>query len=93
MRTMQTTGYFDHAATTFPSAKALERYRAVALEYWANPSTKYRKGKVPCLPGGDEGFDRKSLKVRPNHIIFTGGRPEANDIVFQSLLLRLSRVK
>lgn len=91
MRTMQTTGYFDHAATTFPSAKALERYRAVALEYWANPSTKYPEGqKSHAYLEAMRASIAKSLKVRPNHIIFTGGATEANDIVFQSLLLRLS---
>jgi len=91
MKAMRTTGYFDHAATTFPSVKALERYRAVALEYWANPSTKYPEGrKSHAYLEAMRASIAKSLNVRPNHIIFTGGATEANDIVFQSLLLRLS---
>ncbi|NLK14518.1 MAG: cysteine desulfurase [Spirochaetales bacterium] len=88
---MKTTGYFDHAATTFPSIKALERYRSAALEYWANPSTRYPEGrKSHAYLETMRDSIAKMLDVRPNHIIFTSGATEANDIVFQSLLLRLS---
>ncbi len=88
---MQSKGYFDHAATTIPSSKALERYTSVALEYWANPSARYPEGqKAHAYLEEVRESIAKNLNVLPNHIIFTSGATEANDIVFQSLLWRLT---
>jgi len=86
---MQMTGYFDNAATTIPSQAALHTYEEVALAYPANPSSSHREGKRAARLLQDLREQTAALlKTNAEHITFTAGATEANDIVLSSLLWR-----
>ena len=70
--------YFDNAATTLISEKALKAYNHTVLNYFGNPSANYSLG----LKASDKLQESREkiaslLKVNPNFIYFTSGGTEA----------------
>ena len=79
--------YFDKAATTLISEKALEAYNHTVLNYFGNPSANYSLGSK-ANDKLEESREKIAslLKVNPNFIYFTSGGTEANSIILSSLL-------
>ncbi len=78
--------YFDNAATTIISKKALEAYNNISLNYFANPSANHSLGQE-CKIKLEESRSKIAnlLKVSPNTIYFTSGGTESNSIILSSL--------
>lgn len=79
--------YFDNAATTIISNKALEAYNDTALTYFANPSANHSLGAI-AKNKLEECRNKIAtfLNVSPNTIYFTSGGTESNSIILSSLL-------
>ncbi len=81
------TRYFDNAATTYLSDRALDEYIKTAREYSANPSSIHRDGQR-----AKDKLERTRdeiaalLKVDSKSIFFTSGATESISIFFSSLL-------
>jgi cysteine desulfurase len=91
MYSMQRFGYFDSAATTVLSSRALDVYQKTALDMIGNPSANHREGKRARAL-------LESLRTRTatllglssaDTITFTGGASEANSIILGSLLWQM----
>lgn len=81
------TRYFDNAATTYLSDRALDEYIKTAREYSANPSSIHRDGqraKAKLETTREEVA--KLLKVDSKSIFFTSGATESISIFYSSLL-------
>ncbi len=79
--------YFDNAATTIISNKALETYNNISLNYFANPSANHSLGALS--KNKLEEYRNKIanlLYVNQSHIYFTSGGTESNSIILSSLL-------
>ncbi len=79
--------YFDNAATTQISRRALEEYAFTCTNYQANPSSIHREG-LKAHGYLEENRDRiaKVLNVEKENIVFTSGATEAIAIVMENLL-------
>ncbi len=79
--------YFDYAATSPMSARALKSYEKAVLSYPMNPSSAHSGGR-----SAKKALERARQKVSsllcadPGQIVFTSGATEATAIVFNSLL-------
>jgi cysteine desulfurase len=83
------THYFDWAATTPISDKALQTYVETAKNYSANPSALHAEGKkARQFLEEQRAKIAKLLNVESKQLVFTGGATESNAIVLNSLLLR-----
>ena len=79
--------YFDWAATTPISEKALDTYVRCAREYRANPSSVHPEGRYAHRFLEQQRAETAALLgVQPRNIVFTGGATEGNSIVLGSLL-------
>lgn len=89
MVSMQMSGYFDNAATTVMSQSALQTYVETARSYPANPSSSHSEGRrAAALLSQSRERVASLLKTESEHITFTAGATEANDIILSSLLWR-----
>jgi cysteine desulfurase len=81
--------YLDWASTAPPIGKILDDSRALAQEFFANPSSVHSAGKA-ARAQIEQARDvcGRYLDVPPEDIYFTAGGTEANNIVFTSLLNR-----
>lgn len=87
---MQTSGYFDHAATTKISDAALQTYHEVAQHYWGNPSSTHLPGKEAALFLAEQRERAAALlNCSADTITFTAGATESNAIILSSLLWKL----
>ncbi|MCR5731515.1 MAG: aminotransferase class V-fold PLP-dependent enzyme, partial [Sphaerochaetaceae bacterium] len=79
--------YFDNAATTIISEKALKAYSDCALEFMGNPSANHREGQKAHERLEEERKQfADTLSVKSNQIFFTSGATESISIVLSSLL-------
>ncbi|MGD1822612.1 MAG: cysteine desulfurase family protein [Pleomorphochaeta sp.] len=79
--------YFDNAATTKISSKALEALCDTSNNYYANPSANYSLGiKAKKKLENCRNTIASLLKVSPSTIYFTSGGTESNSIILSSLL-------
>lgn len=79
--------YFDNAATTPISKRALERYNTVSATITGNPSSIHREGvKARSFLESERKRIADILKVRPENLVFTSGASEAISRVLESLL-------
>ncbi len=78
--------YFDHAATTRISEKALEAMRDTARRFVGNPSSLHTPG-VDALKrlNGLRGDIAKLLGANRREIVFTGSGTEANNHAWQGV--------
>ncbi len=73
--------YFDHAATTPVRPEVLEAMLPFFSTAWGNPSSPHRFGRA--AKAGLEQAKREvgeALGVEPNHVIFTSGGTEADNL-------------
>lgn len=83
------THYFDWAATTPISDKALQTYVETAKNYSANPSALHAEGKKARQFLEEQRVKIANLlNIENKQLVFTGGATESNAIVLNSLLLR-----
>ncbi|MDY0287994.1 MAG: cysteine desulfurase family protein [Sphaerochaeta sp.] len=79
--------YFDNAATTAMSDRAIQRYASVASSYIGNPSALHQEGlKAQALLEQMRGEVATALHVRPSTLYFTSGGTESNAIILNNLL-------
>ena len=79
--------YFDNAATTPVSQRALEEYERVSREIYGNPSSNHRLGtRAKALLEEKRESIASMLKVDSRSIIFTSGATESIALFFESLL-------
>ncbi len=79
--------YFDNAATTPVSVRALEEYVRVSREIYGNPSSNHRLGsKAKALLEEKRESVASLLGVGKENIIFTSGATEAVALFVESLL-------
>lgn len=79
--------YFDNAATTPISPRALEEYERVSREIYGNPSSNHRLGtKAKTLLEEKRESIASLLGVGKDNIIFTSGATEAVALFMESLL-------
>ncbi|MFA5467829.1 MAG: aminotransferase class V-fold PLP-dependent enzyme [Sphaerochaetaceae bacterium] len=84
--------YFDAAATTEMSLKALDIYKEVAQEYIGNPSSRHQEGrKAAKRLATERAKTGELLGVDSRHIFYTSGATESNAIVLNSLLWKKKR--
>lgn len=83
------TGYFDNAATTVPSQRAIQTYVETSRSYPANPSSSHSEGKrAAAFLSEMRERTARLINTHHDHITFTAGATEANDIILSSLLWR-----
>ena len=81
------THYFDNAATTYLSDRALRAYIETAEEYRANPSSIHREGqKAKEKLEATRSEFAKLLNVDEKSLFFTSGATESISVFFSSLL-------
>ena len=81
------TRYFDNAATTYLSDRALDEYIRTAREYSANPSSIHRDGqKAKDKLERTREEAAELLGIDPSSLFFTSGATESISIFFSSLL-------
>ena len=79
--------YFDNAATTKISKRALEAYNETAMEFWANPSSVHTPGLNAKKKLEEERSRIASLMgITPTSLFFTSGATESIGSVISSLL-------
>lgn len=84
---MQNGIYFDSAATTQISKKALEEYNRISLEVFANPSSSHIFGKNAKSELEKARINIcETLSVEDKTLYFTSGATESISIVLSSLL-------
>lgn len=84
---MDSTLYFDNAATTQISEAALSRYIETSRNFFANPSSTHREGvKAHAALEEARSSIASALKTESTSIFFTSGATEAISIVISSLL-------
>lgn len=83
--------YFDWAATSPMSERALEAYMHTVRAYRGNPSALHKEGVAAAkFLASERARSASLLGVSAKHIIYTSGATESNAIVLQSLLWRRS---
>lgn len=84
---MQDFHYFDNAATTMISDRALETYESCCRLHMANPSASYAPGRESKAFLNDcRSRMAKVLGVQADQLFFTSGASESIAIVMESLL-------
>lgn len=84
---MKQVWYFDNAATTKISDRALHAYIEASNEDWGNPSSRHKAGReARALLEGNRATLASLLGVSANQLFFTACSTESNAIVLQSLL-------
>jgi len=79
--------YFDNAATTKISEKALDAYISASKDYWGNPSSLHQAGQeAHSRLEDDRNKIASCLQVKPQDLTFTASSTEANSIILQSFL-------
>ena len=79
--------YFDNAATTRLSEKALEAYIKTEREFFANPSSVHRDGiKARKELERIRESIASAMSIPPSSLFFTSGATESIATVFSSLL-------
>ena len=79
--------YFDNAATTRISEKALKAYIETANTFFGNPSSIHRAGQMAKKELEKRREECASiLGVEPSNIVFTSGATDSIAIFFSSLL-------
>lgn len=79
--------YFDNAATTKISNKALEAYNDICINFFANPSANHSLGNLAKEKLEKTRDEIASLLgVNPSTLYFTSGGTESNSIILSSLL-------
>ena len=74
MQPMTEIHYFDHAATTPMSQRAIQRYAETASSYIGNPSALHQEGiRAKALLEELRDTLAKHLDVQPSSLYFTGG--------------------
>ena len=73
--------YLDHAASTPPSAEVRAAMRPWLDEEFGNPSSRHAPG-ARAAAALDQARARvaRALAVRPEHVVFTSGGTEANNL-------------
>lgn len=78
--------YFDHVATTPMSREALDTYREVAENFYANSESLHQAGNAAGqLVNESKATIAKLLDVPVEGLIFTSGGTESNHLGIQSL--------
>lgn len=86
---MDSSKYFDYAATSLPDKEILEKALALSLEHCGNPSSVHHEGlKSKNLLEEMRKRCAKVLDVKPENVYFTSGGTESDYIPFLSLLNR-----
>jgi len=84
-----TVQYFDWAATSPISERALSAYTESARTYRGNPSSLHEDGRAAArFLTMQRQASARLLGVQPQQICYTSGATEANAIIMQSLLWR-----
>ncbi|MCY4002043.1 MAG: cysteine desulfurase family protein [Bacteroidetes bacterium] len=78
--------YMDHAATTPLAPEVLEAMLPYLTDHFGNPSSTHHIGRV-AKGAIEESRERiaQHLEVKPEHIIFTSGTTEANNLALNVL--------
>ena len=78
--------YMDHAATTPLAPEVLEAMLPYLTDHFGNPSSTHTLGRV-AKGAIEESRERiaEHLKAKPEHIIFTSGTTEANNLALNVL--------
>ena len=80
--------YLDNAATTPLSQKALETLLSVSQEVFGNPSSIHSFGRKANQILRQARQDiAQVLKVHPDHLIFTSGGSEADNLAIKGYAL------
>ena len=86
--------YFDHAATTPMSQRAIQRYAETASSYIGNPSALHQEGiRAKALLEELRDTLANHLDVQPSSLYFTGGGTESNAIILNHLLWKPQRAE
>jgi cysteine desulfurase len=82
--------YFDFNATTPMTAAAQGAWIGAVGRYWQNPSSLYRDAGL-ASQALEMARERMGdlLSCEPERLVFTGGAPEGNNLVFASLARRI----
>ena len=87
MQAMTEIHYFDNAATTPMSSKAIQKYASVASSYIGNPSALHQEGiKAKALLNELRETTASLLDVPSSSIFFTSGGTESNAIILNHLV-------
>ena len=79
--------YFDNAATTRISRRALDAYNETSLGFWANPSSVHAPGlDAKKKLENERTAIAASMKVAPASLFFTSGATESIAATISSLL-------
>ena len=79
--------YFDWAATTKTSEKALQTFNEVTQRFWHNPSGSYSDSEAASAFLKEQRImTAELLNVDFQEIIYTSGATEANALILNSLL-------
>lgn len=77
--------YFDHVATTPMSREALDTYREVAENFYANSESLHQAGNAAGqLVNEAKATIAKLLDVPVEGLIFTSGGTESNHLAFKA---------
>src|SRR5690554_3615638 len=81
--------YFDHSASTRPYDEVIETVTKIMSNYYGNPSSIHRLGieSEQLLIKARESV-ASLLRVRPEHIIFTSGGTESNNLAVMGIALK-----
>jgi len=83
------TVYLDNAATTPLRREVRAEMEAVFAERWGNASSRHRRG-VAARELLDRARERvaRTVGARPEHVVFTSGGTEANNLALRGLTRR-----
>lgn len=80
--------YLDNSATTKPYAEAMDTYRMVAEQFFANPSSLHKLGgKSEALLSRSREQAASLLGVDKKEIVFTSGGTEGNNLAIKGAAL------
>lgn len=80
--------YLDNSATTKPYAEAMDTYRAVSEQFFANPSSIHTLGgKSESLLSKSREQAARLLEVDAKEIVFTSGGTEGNNLAIKGASL------
>lgn len=80
--------YLDNSATTKPYAEAMDTYRTVSEQFFANPSSLHKLGgKSETLLSRSREQAASLLGVEKKEIVFTSGGTEGNNLAVKGAAL------
>ncbi|WP_100488872.1 cysteine desulfurase family protein [Sporolactobacillus pectinivorans] len=80
--------YLDNSATTKPYTEAMDTYRTVSEQFFANPSSIHALGgKSESLLSKSREQAARLLKVDAKEIVFTSGGTEGNNLAIKGAAL------